>query len=64
MVMLRKVIRVGGAYYISVPKPIMSDLGVFRGTWVLVKREGTRILVETDPNKIKTEWREEPCKFK
>jgi hypothetical protein len=62
MVALRQVIRVGGAYYVSVPKPIMSALGVFRGSWILIKQEGTRIVVETDPGKIKTDWKGAPCK--
>lgn len=59
MHVLRQVIRVGGAYYVSVPKPMMAELGVFKGSWVMVKREGTRLVVETDPGKIKERaWRE------
>jgi bifunctional DNA-binding transcriptional regulator/antitoxin component of YhaV-PrlF toxin-antitoxin module len=60
MDVLRRVIRVGGAYYISMPKPIMSELGVFRGAFVLVKREGTRVIVETDPEAVKKSWGVKP----
>ena len=62
MNVLRKVIRVGAAYYISLPKSFVSDLGVFRGSVAIVSREGSRIIVETDPTVVKKAWEVTQCK--
>ncbi len=62
MGIIRRVVRVGSAYYVSMPKGHMSALGMFAGSFVIVKREGTRIIVETDPNVVKNAWGVPPCK--
>lgn len=59
---IRRVVRVGSAYYVAMPKAHMSALGMFAGSFVLVKREGTRIVVETDPELVKKAWEVPTCK--
>jgi len=50
---VRQVIKVGATYYLSLPKSMLSIMGVFRGSLVLVWVEGTRIVVETDAKEVK-----------
>lgn len=62
MGVLRRVIRVGSAYYVSMPKGHLSSMGVFAGTFVVVRREGSRLIVETDPDVVKKAWEVPRCK--
>lgn len=50
---VRQVVRISGTYYISVPKWLMVKLRVFRGSLVVLTVEGSRIVVETDIEKVK-----------
>lgn len=50
---VRQVVRISGTYYISVPKWLMAKLRVFRGSLVILTVEGSKIVVETDIDKVK-----------
>jgi len=50
---VRQVVRISGTYYISVPKWLMVNLRVYRGSLVVLTVEGSRIVVETDIEKVK-----------
>lgn len=52
----RQVIRISNAYYVSVPKSAMAAARLFRGSPVQVWLEGTRLQVETDPQKFVSGW--------
>jgi len=45
-VWLRQVIRVGASYYVALPKSVLSEFGIMRGSKLLVTLEKKRIVME------------------
>lgn len=51
-VWIKKFIRIGGAYYVGVPKVLLARLKVFRDDPAAVTVNGTTITIETDRKKF------------
>jgi len=45
-VWLRQVIRIENTYYVSIPKPVLSDMGILRGSFLMVTKEKGRLVFE------------------
>jgi putative transposon-encoded protein len=49
---IRRVVRIGSSYYVSVPKRHLARLRVFRNMPVCVYVEGSKVIFETDKEKF------------
>lgn len=50
--LLRSVVRIGGTYYVSLPKIYLSEVGIYKGSSCMFSREGSRLTMEFDSNKF------------
>ena len=48
----RKLIRVGDAYYVSVPKSVCAEFRLFRGSILRLQVDGSRLIFETKEEKF------------
>ena len=58
IVCLRQIIRIDGSYYLGLPKSFLTAISAIRGTQMLMKMEGNKIVAEVAQDGMRDVWRE------